>query len=496
MVTDLLRSVSTYIERHQLIKAGDHIVVGVSGGPDSVTLLHLLQRLSVPLDLALHVAHLNHAIRGEDSEADVQFVAELAHAVGLPFTTETINIPRLSEEAGLAIEETARRERYAFLARVAEKEGAQTIAVGHNADDQSETVLMHLLRGSGPAGLRGMLPATRLRDYRLLTRCGKPPGAAVPPEMLLIRPLLGTTRADIETYCQDQELATRFDRSNLDTTYFRNRLRYEVIPELAKINPQFSERLCNLADVVRADYQLLQEFVRVAQDTLLIATHPDAVIFDLARWREQPLAIQRALVRRSAYRLHCTLRDVDFDHVDHAVDVAQRGQTGAQAVLPRGLRLTVGYTTLMIAQAHALHLPAERPWLAPDDEIAVAVPGTTPLPQGWTLHAQLPATWDLTTIRENPNPLVAWMDAEALGDTPVLRTRQVGDRFAPQGMRGSEVRLSDFLINTKLPRRWRDHLPLLTSSDRILWAAGMRLSERALVSPRTERVIHLRFHAP
>ncbi len=490
----LLRDVSAYVERHQLIAAGARIVVGVSGGPDSVTLLHLLQRLSGPHDLHLHVAHLNHSIRGEAAEADMRFVARLAEEMGLPFTSETRDIPRLAEEGGLAWEETARRERYAFLGRVAEQVGAQSIAVGHHADDQSETVLMHLLRGAGPSGLRGMLPATRLRDYRLLTRCN---GSALPSsELMLIRPLLGTPRADIEAYVQEHGLETRFDHSNLDTTYFRNRLRHEVLPELARINPRFSERLRNLAEVVRADYQLLQEFVSVAQDTLLVATHPDAVVFDLKRWREQPLAIQRALVRRSAYRLHCTLRDVDFDHVEQAVDVAQRGLTGAQAILPRDLRLTVGYTTLTIAQASALHLPAERPWMAPGDEIVVAIPGVTSLPRGWSLHAQELAEWDITSITENPNPLVAWIDAQALDTHPVLRTRQEGDRFAPQGMHGSEVRLSDFLINTKLPRPWRDHLPLLASPDHILWVAGLRLSETALVRPDTRRIVHLRFFGP
>ena len=508
MATDLLRDVSAYIERHQLINAGAHIVVGVSGGPDSVTLLHLLQRMSGPLDLSLHVAHLNHGIRGEAADADMRFVAQLARTAGLSFTSETRNIPRISGEEGVAIEETARRERYAFLAHVAQQVGAQSIAVGHNADDQSETVLMHLLRGAGPAGLRGMLPTTHLRDYRLLSRRDHPPTAAacrvasVPPELKLIRPLLGTPRTAIEAYCQDFKLESCFDRSNLDTTYFRNQLRHEVLPELAQINPRFAERLRNLAEVVRADYQLLQEFVSIAYDTLLIAAYPDATVFDLARWREQPLAIQRALIRRTVYRLRCTLRDVDFDHVEQAVDVARRGQTGAQAILPRGLHLTVGYTTLSVSQTSALHLPSERPWLTPGDEITVAVPGVTHLPRGWTLHAQEPADWDIATITENPNPLVAWLDAGSLGTAPMLRTRRKGDRFAPQGMRGSEVRLSDFLINTKLPRPWRNHLPLLTvgtiptSPDHILWVAGMRLSERARVSPNTHRVIHLRFLGP
>lgn len=488
---DLLRDVEAYIERHQLIEPGSRVVVGVSGGPDSVTLLHLLHRMAGPRELEIHVAHLNHGIRGDAADKDMAFVVDLARQLNLPVTAERVNVPELAKQEKLALEEAARRTRYAFLCRVALGLGARLIAVAHNADDQAETVLMHLLRGAGTAGLRGMLPATRLRDYRLLPACNR-----LPADMLLVRPLLDTPRAQIEAYCQEYDLPTRFDRSNLDTTYFRNKLRHKVLPYLAELNPQIAERLCNLAEVLRADYSLLQEFVQVAQDTLLITAYPDALVFDLARWREQPLTVQRAIIRRSAYRLRHTLRDVDFGHIEHAVDVAQRGQTGAQAVLPRGLKLTVGYTTLTIADAEALHLPSERPWLEPGDVVPVTIPGVTPLPHGWTLHTKEVSAWSMDDILENPNPLVAWIDARALGPETHLRTRQKGDRFRPQGMRGAEVRLSDFLINIKMPRPWRDHLPMLVSQGRILWVTGTRLAEEALVRPQTERVVYFRLHGP
>jgi len=488
---DLLREVERYIRRHQLLEPGSSVVVGTSGGPDSVTLLHLLQRLAGPFGLSLHVAHLNHRIRGQDADDDQAFVQDLTARWGLPFTSDSIDVPAIASREKLALEETARRARYGFLSRIAQQVGATHIAVGHNADDQAETVLMHLLRGAGPAGLRGMLPSTRVRDYRLLQVSSPPPA-----DLTIIRPLLATPRADIEAYCREHNLETRFDRSNLDTTYFRNRLRHEVLPYLGRLNPQISERLQNLAEVVRADYKLHQEFVSGAQDTLLVTSYPDAWVYNLARWREQPLAIQRAIVRRAAYRLRRTLRDVDFDHVEHAVDVAQRGRTGAQAELPHRLALTVGYTTLTIAATDALHLPSERPWLDADSCGRISIPGMTPLPNGWAMQAKEVAHWDLNVIKENPNPLVAWLDADVLGKTPLLRTRQAGDRFRPQGMRGSEVRLSDFLINIKIPRRWRDQLPLVVARDRILWVAGLRLSEDARVRADTERVMYLRFLEP
>ncbi len=488
---DLLREVQDYIQTHTLFEPGSRIVVGVSGGPDSVVLLHVLRQLAPSLDIHLHVAHLHHGIRGTDADADAAFVEALARQWGLPCTLEHADVPKIAAHKKIALEQAARQTRYAFLCRTAYDIGAQRIAVGHNADDQAETVLMHVLRGAGPAGLRGMLPATRIQDYRLLPQTPKPG-----PELFLIRPLLAIPRASIAQYCEAQALETRFDRSNLDTTLFRNKLRHEVLPYLADINPRIKQRLRHLAEVVRADYELIQEFVRVAWDTLQVHAYSDAFVFDLQGWRAQPLAIRRTIIRRAAYKLRHTLRDVDFGHIEHAVRVAQEGQTGAEATLPRNLRLTVGYTTLTIGDQEALHLPPEQPWLNPGTRIQVPVPGEVELLGGWHLHTQWASHWNLDVITENTNPFVAWLDAEALGDQPLLRTRQTGDRLHPQGLGGSEVRLSDFLINVKLPQPWRDYLPLLEADGRILWVAGVRLSEEALVRPETQRVVYLRFQGP
>ena len=483
---DLYQRVETYIRRHRLLSAGDAVVVGVSGGPDSVALLDLLRRLAETWELRLHVAHLHHGIRGADADADASFVAALAERYGLPCTVERISLPDIARREKLALEETARRVRYAFLARTAQAVGAETIAVGHNAGDQAETVLMHLLRGAGPAGLRGMLPATLLRDYRLLP-LNPPPD----PALRLIRPLLEVTRAEIEAYCSERGLQTRCDRSNLDTTFFRNRLRHEVLPYLARIHPQIAARLRNLAEVVRADYELLEGITTETWNRLLVETHADALAFDLAGWRAAPLSLQRALLRRAAYRLRRTLRDVDFVHVANALRIAQDGVTGARATLPRDLVATVGYTTLTIGDIAALHLPPERPWLEPGNVVPLVVPGVTPLPGGWTVTAEVLTAWEPEAITANPDPLTVWLDAQVLGAHPLLRARQRGERFCPQGMGGVEVKLSDFLVNVKLPRAWRAHLPLLEAGGRLLWVVGLRLSEVALVRPASRRVARL-----
>ena len=280
---DLLARVRQYAQRYRLFSPGETVVVGVSGGPDSLCLLHLLRRLAPELRLWLHVAHLHHGLRGAEADADAAFVAELADCWGLPCTVGRADVAALAREAGLSLEEAARQARYRFLAGVAEAGGAATLAVGHNADDQAETVLMHFLRGSGAAGLRGMLPRTPLDDYRLLQAATIPiasghrvtalrsprwrqvfvvyswtaqplavsgadgdasdpppsPGPRVPasPRLHLVRPLLSISRAEIEAYCAEYRLAPRTDRSNEDTIFFRNRLRHELLPLLETYNP-------------------------------------------------------------------------------------------------------------------------------------------------------------------------------------------------------------------------------------------------------------------
>ncbi len=274
---DLWRQVFQYARRYDLFTPGAVVVTGVSGGPDSVCLLHVLRRLAPELGLRLHVAHLNHGLRGAEADADAAFVAALAAGWGVPCTVGRADVVALAEDAGLSLEEAARQARYRFLAEVAEAAGATTIAVGHNADDQAETVLMHFLRGSGVAGLRGMVARTRLTDYRLsVHRSGGAeeqggretlPGSLfpLPPVALwLVRPLLVVPRGAIETYCREHGLQSRFDRSNEDTTFFRNRLRHELLPILAGYNPAIREVLAHTAEALAGDYEVLRAEVAAA----------------------------------------------------------------------------------------------------------------------------------------------------------------------------------------------------------------------------------------
>lgn len=516
------------IEQHHLLSRGDTIVVGVSGGPDSVCLLHVLCRLREDYDLALHVAHLHHGLRGQEADADAAFVQTLAAEWSVPCTVEWADVRALADEHRLALEEAARVARYRFLGRVADSRAARTVAVGHHADDQAETVLMHWLRGAGLAGLRGMLPRVCLQDYR-------PPGVyasgAPSSRIYLIRPLLDVTRAEILAYCNERGLASRFDRSNLDTTYFRNWLRHRVLPLLASHNPNVRQVIRRSARVIADDYALLRSLLAetwpqvVIEDTTpappLLAGDglpdwfwPDGdvpdepggaevvsfldarIVFDLGAWRALPTGLQRSTLREAIHRLRQSLRNINFVHVERALEVARDGTTGNRATLPGGLMLEVGYDRFAVADAAAAEPWPDEPYLpAGGDPLVLVVPGDTALAGSvWTLGAEivdrqaLPAGW-----QDNADPWRAFLDADAVGARPELRTRRPGDRFQPMGLGGHSSNLADFFTNQKVPRHLRDRWPLLVDEGGILWVCGRRLDERAQVRRETQRVLLLRF---
>jgi tRNA(Ile)-lysidine synthase len=489
----LLDRVRLSIERNHLLSVGETVVVGVSGGPDSLCLLHALCQLKQEYRLALHVAHLHHGLRGADADADAGFVQVLAADWGLPCTLERADVHSLAREQHLSIEEAARRARYTFLWEVAETVGAGIIAVGHNADDQSETVLMHWLRGSGLAGLRGMLPRTSLSDYRLLGILESPgPTSSV----WLVRPLLEVTRDEIEAYCQFNALAPRFDQSNLDTTYFRNWLRREVFPLLAQHNPNVKEVIRRSALVLADDYALLRSVLEETWPQVVVEQAAGRIVFDLKAWRHLPTSLKRSTLREAIHCLRRSLRNINFLHVENAHLVARDGTTGEQATLPQGLVLTVGYDRLTISEAGDAEPQPNWPLLSPKcAPVAVTIPGTTPLREsGWSLvaevvsRADLPAGWE-----SNAEPWRAFLDTQAVGRSLWLRTRQPGDRFQPLGLGGHSVKLADFLTNEKVPLGVRDLLPLLDGKSGIAWVCGHRLDDRARVRDGTREVLILRF---
>jgi tRNA(Ile)-lysidine synthase len=476
--------------RHVLVEPGDCILAGVSGGMDSVCLLSVLRGLAPKGGFRLIVAHLNHGLRGPDADADAEFVAGLAREWDLPCVVERVDVPALARDRRLSLEEAARHARYAFLARAAGERGARFVAVAHHQDDQAETVLMHFLRGSGPAGLRGMLPLMSLTDY-----WSEPGGSEFDAAPLLLRPLLSVPRAEIAAYCREHGLAWRTDASNADMRHYRNRLRHELLPVLAGYNPRINEVLARTAEVMAGDYEVLETLAEEEFAELAILTVPDVVAFEQERLLLLPPGLQRALIRMSVRHLRSHLRDVNWEHVERALETVRVGAHGDAATIAGGLELRIDRGLAQIGPEGAL----PRSMLAPlrprlSAAVVVPAPGALPLADGWRVEvdalgrADLPADWEY-----NADPWTAYLDAEAAGAALTLRPRLPGDRFRPLGLGGHTVRVNEFMINEHLPATERPDWPLLVGACGILWVCGYRVDDAAAVKPSTQHIWRVRF---
>ena len=350
---------------------------------------------------------------------------------------------------------------------------------------------MHWLRGSGLAGLRGMQPVSRLEELRLEGEELEP--TRKKDELLLLRPLLEVSRAEIEAYCTAHHLQPRFDRSNLDATYYRNRLRHELLPFLETFNPGFRQVVLRSANVMAADYAYLHEQAAKAWAEVVLHEDREAITFDLARWRALPLSLQRSILRQAIHHLRRSLRNINWVHVENAVQVLQTGNTGMMVTLPRGLEATLGYEQFTVATKSYSETPPDMPRVR--TETTLHIPGRTPLPDSrWSVAAEIVDRNMLPPAAlRHAQPWQAYLDYAVSGSQLLMRPRRSGDRFWPQGLGDKPTTLNHFMTNAKIPRAWRDTIPLLVSPQQLLWLAGWRIDERGKVTDKTTQVLVLSF---
>lgn len=428
----------TVLDRHRqynLFPPDSTIVLAVSGGADSLALLHVMAQLCERLRIHLHVATLNHGLR-VDAADDVAYVQQIASQLDVPVTAEMVDVNALAQSHRIGIEAAARKARYHFFGRVAQQVGATTIATAHHADDQSETILMHMIRGSGVQGLVGMQPKTILPDH---------------PSLTLVRPFLAVRRSDIEGYCAEHQLVPRHDSTNTDTMYRRNELRHVILPRLREINPQVDKALAQLADIVRVE----QDFIRVYYNTHIlprIRTNDSATRIQVKRdvFRNWHLAIQRCFVLETSTKLGA---EATYTHVTTTVHTATHGKVGAVAQLTNNVRVRVGYDEINVELEFA-PLPDEDYWLI-DSEYPVNLLGETNC-GSWLLEANTAEQSDtIAHLKIEPETRV------------ILRTRQAGDRFQPLGMQGRSKKVKNWMIDCKIPQHLRDKIPLLVVDNQI-----------------------------
>ncbi len=458
------------------LKPDQPILVGVSGGPDSLALMFGLETLGY----SLKIAHLDHALR-EDSEEDADFIEALSLSHGLPFVRERIEVAQVAESEGQSIEEAARNVRYRFLFEQARIAGVQAVAVGHHADDQVETVLMHFLRGSALPGLTGM----SFRDYFPIW------DGSIP----LVRPLLGIWRKQIDGYLEELGVSPLIDYTNQDVTYFRNKLRHVLIPQLETYNPQIKQVLWHMSDVLKEEDNLLMDLTQKAWDACYIRQNEMQVILSLQKFVENPKAIQRRLLRYSVSQLRPDLRDVGYDAVERGLDFTNDLTQSGEMDLVAKLEIAK-LADYLIIKTWESDLPDwQMPLLSnPDVKDVLDVDQPAALRHGWWLEAKILDSLpeDRLNQVENLTQNEAWLDYDLLGMPLIIRGRREGDRWQPLGMADHTQKLKDFFINEKIPVHLRDIWPLACSGEEIAWVVGLRPSEIFKVTQKTKRILQLR----
>lgn len=454
------------------------IIVGVSGGPDSLCLMEILREAGYPI----MVAHFDHQLRPE-SAADARAVEKTAIRLGIICKIDGADVRSYAETKKLSIEDAARLLRYRFLFDLARRYKAQAVAVGHTADDQVETVLMHFLRGSGLSGLKGM-------SYRSIIH-------SFDPDIPVVRPLLDMWRDDTVVYCAVHGLRPRHDSSNDSMNFQRNRIRHLLIPTLETYNQNFRETVLRMSHSLKGDHAYVMESLEVAWKEAVTTANEEIISFDLLRLQALPLGLQRNLIRHAMQTLHPGL-DSGYQILKCASEFISSPGTAPYLDLKSGLRLFRESGMVHVCAPNA-RLPFDRWPQMPDKKtIEISVGGHALLSGGWKIACEIwrhPAL-ALEQAEGNEDPYQVWLDAKDLPETFTLRPRHQGDHFSPLGMDGHSQKLSDFFVNEKLPLRARDHWPLLCVGDEIIWVPGFRPAHRHRLKESTKVVLYFFIQRP
>ena len=450
------------------------VIAGISGGPDSMCLLKILRETGY----RVIVAHFNHKLR-PDADADANAVEQAASRMNFASVIENGDVREFAKTEKISIEEAARNMRYRFLMEQAHRFKAQAVAVGHTADDQVETVMMHFIRGAGLSGLKGM-------NYRTVI-------PMFDKEIPIVRPLLDTWREETVVYCAAHGLRPRYDLSNDSLDFLRNRIRNMLIPSLESYNPRFKEAVWRSARSLSGDHEILMSALDDAWKKCIVQQTADFVSFDSSALSKHPLGLQRNLIRHAIELIHPQNLDINFTTLERAARFLNDKNLRPRMDLAGGLHLLrEGMLIYLLADESDLFI--ERWPQMPDNsnQLSLKIPGSITLSGGWKLNCE---KWNMASLameqtKSNDDPYQVWLDAKGVTDALELRERKSGDRFEPLGMDGHEMKISDFFINVKLPQRARDRWPLLCMGDKVIWVPGYRPAHSFRLMESTRQVLY------
>ena len=460
---ELLKKAKKTIENYSMLSGEERVLTALSGGPDSVCLLYVLKNLQDEFSLDLNAVYVDHCLRIEETPLEIEFCRKLCEKLDIPFITKSIDVKSYAKEKGINKQAAARELRYQIFEETANEIKAHKIAIGHTADDQAETLLMRLFRGSGPTGLSGIPPVR-----------GK-----------FIRPLIDIERQEIERHLQEAQIDFIVDSSNLRKDYLRNKIRLSLIPMLREINPNIIETLSRTAIIFREEDRHFEIAVTKALMRLISRKSDSRIELFLSPLEAMEKVILRRALRRAIDETK-GLHGINFIHIEDIINLIKYGKAGDRLYLPDGIRAIKEYSTLVLTSEPPVTL----------DTYTLEVPGELVLREaGVFMKASLVEPSDSgeqgRAVKAHADfKTLGLFDAERLVFPLIVRSRKRGDFFHPLGF-GKKKKLQDFFVDEKVPRDERDRIPLIISGEDIVWIVGYRGDERFKVTEETKKVLKL-----
>ncbi len=470
-VSSFKEKILTVIKENHLIEPGEGVVAGVSGGPDSVCLLHVLHSLRESLQVKLYVIHINHMLRGKEADGDEEYTVDLCSKLGIPILVVRADVAAAAARDGASLEEAGREIRYSEFSRHASTVGASKIAVAHNRNDQAETVIMNIIRGTGLVGLSGM-------EYKRDN---------------IIRPLLETGRDEIDKYCHEAGLSPRTDSSNLEQDYRRNKVRLGLIPYInEKFGVNIVESLCRLSQNAYCDERFMGNCAAAAFDKAVCERRDGLVCLYIEQLKSLDQAILVRVLKLALMHVSKSTKGIGSIHYKALSDLVKKGATGSVAELPRGIRAVVSYKVLKIYLCFAVKQKDSN-----DEDFyeQIAIPGVTNVPvpgSDVTTSIIMPQDIDKCNMLRY-NPYVQYFDYDKLKKGIYIRNRRIGDIFSPLRSNGTK-KLKEYFIDIKIPREERGRVPLIAADNEVVWIIGYKISDKFKVTENTKSVLKMEYN--
>lgn len=456
---DLVRKT---IKEHQMIERFDKVVVGVSGGHDSMTLLYVLESLKDELEFEIVVAHINHGIRGEQADGDEEYVRNISNDLKLPFYSCKVNMDQYAKQHKITSEEAGREIRYDFFRKILKDLGAANIAVAHNRNDQAETLIMRFMRGTGIDGLRGM--EFKTQD--------------------IIRPLLDIERSDIEKYCEDLGVSPRIDPTNAMPIYGRNKVRLELLPYIEEtFNSGIINTLSRTSEIMKIDSDFLMIYSEEKFLETLETSDETSVVLDIKTLNQLHESIKTRVIRLAIKCLNSNLKGIEKKHIEDILKLVKADKTGKSINITNNITINTSYNNLILKKNHEIQN------LSFDYNLDIGCVKTID-----ELNSKIESK--VCSLKDADidlnNNLVKYFDYDNIKSEIHVRNRRNGDKFIPIGMSGNK-KLKDFFIDEKIPKEKRDRIPLVLDGEDIMWVVGHRISEEYKVNPSTKNVLVLSY---